>query len=163
MRTSHNHPFHRMSRCGFSSPPASSWPIPNSDSRFSYAETGLAMPAPLVARRKEGWGKQPGPSERQHPEASGLPGFRFPRPPPPTAPRPGLRGRARRVGRARRAGRAGARACAAVARRVEAEPRNRREIWSRSTLPVAPPVGQPSVRRYRSYGSAGGDHLSRRR
>ena len=81
-----------MSRCGFSSPPASSWPIPNSDSRFSYAETELVMPAPLVARRKEGWGKQPGPSERQHPEASGLPGFRFSLPPSPYCPAAGAPG-----------------------------------------------------------------------
>ncbi|XP_055400631.1 peptidyl-prolyl cis-trans isomerase FKBP1A isoform X1 [Bubalus kerabau] len=81
-----------MSRCGFSSPPASSWPIPNSYSCFSYAETGLVMPSPPVARRKEGWGKQPGLSERQHPEASGLPGFRFSPPPVPHCPAAGAPG-----------------------------------------------------------------------
>uniref|UniRef100_A0A8C4L9J7 peptidylprolyl isomerase n=1 Tax=Equus asinus asinus TaxID=83772 RepID=A0A8C4L9J7_EQUAS len=56
------------------------------------------------------------------------------------APRPGLRGRARRVERARRAGRAGARACAGVARRDEAEPRSRSQVGSGSTPPSAPPA-----------------------
>uniref|UniRef100_A0A8D2JG35 peptidylprolyl isomerase n=1 Tax=Sciurus vulgaris TaxID=55149 RepID=A0A8D2JG35_SCIVU len=45
--------------------------------------------------------------------------------------------------RARRAGRVGARACAGDARRDEAEPRNRRQVRSPSTPPVAPPAQRP--------------------
>ena len=71
--------------------------------------------------------------------ASGLPGFR---PPCPAARAPGT---CAPCGARTQGGAAGARACAAVPRRDEAQPRNRRQIRSLSTPPVAPAVA-PSAR-----------------
>lgn len=93
------------------------------------------MPARMEAQRKAGRGA---PNRSSNTAASGGLGASGS-----FAPGPGLPGRARRVGRARRAGRAGARACAGDARRDEAQPRNRRQVRSRSTPPVAPPAQRP--------------------
>uniref|UniRef100_A0A667HTP2 peptidylprolyl isomerase n=1 Tax=Lynx canadensis TaxID=61383 RepID=A0A667HTP2_LYNCA len=102
------------------------------------AETWGKRSPPAGSTRKEGRGQQDGAPDGciRRPRGGRASG--------PPAPRPGLRGRARRVGRARRAGRAGARACAGQAPRAKAEPGSCRQVRCGSTPPAAPPASPAS-------------------